>query len=45
MTDDAVKKHSIEETLAADRQLAVGLLVIKSKLIQEQVVAKANSAD
>jgi carboxyl-terminal processing protease len=30
----AVKKHTVEETLAADPQLAVGVLVIKSKLIQ-----------
>jgi carboxyl-terminal processing protease len=43
MTDDAVKKHSIEETLTADRQLAVGVLVIKSQLVQEQVVASAAS--
>ena len=30
----ALKKHTAEETLASDSQLAVGLLVIKSKLIQ-----------
>ena len=30
----ALKKYSVEETLASDPQLAVGLLVIKSKLIQ-----------
>ena len=30
----ALKKHTVEETLAADPQLAVGVLVIKSKLIQ-----------
>jgi hypothetical protein len=30
----AVKKHTAEETLATDPQLAVGVLVIKSKLIQ-----------
>jgi carboxyl-terminal processing protease len=29
-----LKKHTIEETLAADPQLAVGVLVVKSKLIQ-----------
>ena len=29
-----VKKHTIEETLSADPQLAVGLLVIRDKLIQ-----------
>ena len=31
-----LKKHTIEETLAADPQLAVGLLVVKSKLIEMQ---------
>ena len=30
----ALKKYSVEDTLASDPQLAVGLLVIKSKLIQ-----------
>ncbi len=30
----ALKKHTVEETLAADPQLAVGVLVVKSKLIQ-----------
>jgi hypothetical protein len=29
-----LKKHTVEETLASDPQLAVGVLVIKSKLIQ-----------
>ena len=29
-----LKKHTVEETLAADPQLAVGVLVVKSKLIQ-----------
>ena len=38
-----VKKHSIEETLVSDRQLAVGLLVLKSKLIQTNAIAKAQS--
>ena len=38
---DDVKKHSIEETLAADRQLAVGVLVMKSKIIQADAIAKA----
>jgi hypothetical protein len=28
-----LKKHTVEETLAADPQLAVGILVVKSKLI------------
>ena len=41
--DDNVKKHTIEETLAADRQLAVGLLVIKSKLVQAQTIAMAKA--
>jgi DUF1365 family protein len=31
-----LKKRTIEETLAADPQLAVGLLVVKSKLIETQ---------
>ncbi len=30
----ALKKHMLEETLAADPQLAVGVLVIRSKLLQ-----------
>jgi carboxyl-terminal processing protease len=41
--DDAVKKYTLEETLAVDRQLAVGLLVVKSKLIQAEALAKAQS--
>jgi len=36
------KKHTIEETLASDPQLAVGLLVIQSKLIQNEIVAQAH---
>jgi carboxyl-terminal processing protease len=36
------KKHTIEETLASDPQLAVGLLVIQSKLIQNETVAQAH---
>jgi carboxyl-terminal processing protease len=31
-----LKKHTVEETLAADAQLAAGILVIRSKLIQAQ---------
>jgi len=31
-----LKKHTMEETLAADPQLAVGVLVVKSKLIEMQ---------
>ena len=30
-----LKKHTVEETLEADPQLAVGILVIKSKLIEQ----------
>ncbi len=41
----ALKKHTIEETLAADPQLAVGVLVIKSKLIQaESLVSSASKS-
>jgi carboxyl-terminal processing protease len=39
------KKHTIEETLAADPQLAVGLLIIQSKIIQNETVAKAHSVN
>jgi carboxyl-terminal processing protease len=38
-----VKKHTIEETIAADPQLLTGILVVKSELIREQVSAKAIS--
>ena len=38
-----VKKHTIEETLASDRQMAVGLLVLRSKLIQTNAIAKVQS--
>jgi C-terminal processing protease CtpA/Prc len=38
-----VTKHTIENTLASDRQLAVGLLVLRSKLIQTNAVAKSQS--
>jgi carboxyl-terminal processing protease len=34
-------KHTVEETLAADPQLAVGLLIIRSKLIEAEVPALA----
>lgn len=34
-----LKKHTVEETLAADVQLAVGLLIVKSKLIQTETLA------
>jgi len=36
---EPLKKHTIEETLAADVQLAVGVLVIKTKLIEAEVSA------
>ncbi|MCK4294928.1 MAG: S41 family peptidase [Planctomycetes bacterium] len=36
-----LKKHTIKETLAADPQLAVGFLVVKSKLIQARASAAA----
>ena len=39
--DEDFKKHTLEETLAADPQLAVGLLVVRSKLIQAQTLAGA----
>ena len=42
-TDVSVKKHTIEETLISDRQLAVGVLVLKSKLVQDEVLAKTGS--
>ena len=42
-TKDNVKKYSIEETLEADLQLAVGLLVVRSKLIQAEALELAKS--
>jgi carboxyl-terminal processing protease len=41
--NDVIKKYTLKETLEVDRQLAVGLLVIKSKLIQTEALAKAQS--
>ena len=35
------KKHTIEETLASDPQMAVGLLVVRSKLIEAATLARA----
>jgi carboxyl-terminal processing protease len=35
-----LKRHTLEETLMADHHLAVGLLVIRSKLIQEKATSK-----
>ena len=40
--DDSFKKRTIEETLASDPQLAVGLLIIQSKLIQDETLAQAH---
>jgi carboxyl-terminal processing protease len=39
--NDKSRKHTIEETLAADPQLAVGLLIVRSKLIQAEAPALA----
>jgi len=41
-TNGDYKKHTIEETLAVDPQLAVGLLIIQSKIIQNETVAQAH---
>jgi len=41
----SLKKHPLEETLAADPQLAVGILIVRSKLAQsgsQQLTAGAN---
>jgi carboxyl-terminal processing protease len=35
--DDAIKKHSAEDVIKADAQLAAGILVIKAKQIESQV--------
>lgn len=43
MTDDSAKKHTIKETLDSDRQLAVGILVLKSKLVQSEIIAQAKA--
>ncbi|MHC4544773.1 MAG: S41 family peptidase [Planctomycetota bacterium] len=39
----ALKKYTIEETLASDPQLAIGVLVIKSKLIQANSLVSSTS--
>ena len=44
-SNDEFKKHTLEETLASDPQLAVALLVIKSKLIQADILAQASSVN
>ena len=36
-----IKKQTIEETLASDPQLAVGLLIVKSKVLQDQTLTLA----
>ncbi len=41
--DKAVQKHTIEETLASDPQLAVGLLVVRSKLLQDRTLARLDN--
>jgi len=43
--DEDFKKHTIEETLASDPQMAVGLLVIRSKLIEAETLARAQLAN
>ncbi|OHB64862.1 MAG: hypothetical protein A2168_09015, partial [Planctomycetes bacterium RBG_13_50_24] len=44
-TNDDFKKHTLEETLATDPQLAVGLLIIQSRLIQADILAQARSVN
>lgn len=39
------KKHTAEETLASDPQLAVGVLIIKTKLIQAKATALVSTAN
>ena len=41
--NDSFKKYTIEETLDADPQLAIGLLVVQSNLIQADTLAKAQT--
>jgi len=41
--DESVKKVTFEETLASDPQLAVGLLIVRSKLLQVQTLAQLDS--
>jgi carboxyl-terminal processing protease len=40
-SNNKTRKHTAEETLAADPQLAIGLLVVRSKLIESEVPALA----
>jgi carboxyl-terminal processing protease len=44
-TDNEFKKYTIKETLASDPQLAVALLVIKSQLIQADMLAQAHAVN
>jgi carboxyl-terminal processing protease len=37
------KRHTLKETLAYDPQLEVGMMIIRSKLLQEEVLAPAQS--
>jgi len=39
------KKHTIKDTLDSDPQLAVGLLIIQSKIIQNNIVAQAHAVN
>jgi carboxyl-terminal processing protease len=39
--NDEPRKHTVEETLAADPQLDVSLLIVRSKLIQEETLVLA----
>ena len=40
-TENNYKKYTIEETLDADPQLTVGLMIVRSKLIQADALAQA----
>lgn len=44
-TSNETKKHTIEETIASDPQLAVALLIIRSRLIQADMLAQAQSVN
>jgi carboxyl-terminal processing protease len=44
-TDNEFKKYTIKDTLASDPQLAVALLVIKSQLIQADMLAQAHAVN
>ena len=39
------KKHTVEETIEADPQIAVGLLVLKTKMIQSGKLLQPQTAD